>query len=75
MKIYTSYLCTSKRCKKEFVLLTEDVQVTAEAGIYISCPYCNSKKIKKLNEYDSLKECMEDARIYIKVRGKWREIR
>ena len=75
MKIYTSYLCTLKRCKKEFVLLTEDVQVTAEVGIYISCPYCNSKKIKKLNEYDSLKECMEDARIYKKVRGKWREIR
>ena len=74
MKIYTSYLCTLKRCKKEFVLLTEDVQVTAEVGRYISCPYCSSKKVKKLNESDSLKECMGHS-VYKRVNGALKQIR
>jgi len=55
LSIYTSYKC--RTCKKEFVLLSDDIN-TMDAGRYIVCPYCNSKRISKQNINDSLKECM-----------------
>ena len=61
MRIYTSYLCTVSRCKKEFVLLTEDLDEIKNNRRYITCPYCSSKKVKRIKETDSIKECMGHA--------------
>lgn len=66
MKEYIGYLCI--RCKKEFVLLSEDVQASVSKDKYIACPYCGSKKVKKIKETDSIRECMS-SRSYKRVNG------
>lgn len=66
MKEYIGYLCI--RCKKEFVLLNEDVQASVSKDKYIACPYCSSKKVKKIKETDSIRECMS-SRSYKRVNG------
>lgn len=63
--IYTAYEC--RTCKKEFVLLTEDVEQLV-MGRYIACPYCNSQRIRKQRATDNLKECMSE-RAYRRVKG------
>lgn len=68
MKIYTSYQCSIGICRKEFVLLTEDVQAIKDNERYIVCPYCSSKKVKIIKASDSLKECMS-SRSYKRVKG------
>lgn len=68
--IYSAYEC--KTCKKEFVLLSEDVEQLA-VGRYIACPYCNSKHVKKQKITDNLKECMKE-RSYKKVHGAVRQV-
>lgn len=64
---YTAYICN--KCKKEFVLLTEEVE--SNRG-YLVCPYCSSKHIKKQKIGDSLKECMKE-RAYVRVKGAIRQ--
>jgi DNA-directed RNA polymerase subunit RPC12/RpoP len=66
MTEYTSYKC--KICKREFVLLTEEIINAKVRGEFIVCPYCSRKKVEKLKETDSLKECMS-ARSYKRVNG------
>ena len=61
LSIYTCYIC--KCCKKEFVLLSEDVEVMQG---YLVCPCCSSRNIKKQKIADNLKECMQE-RSYIRV--------
>lgn len=61
LSMYTSYEC--RKCSKEIILLTEEVQATLRQGKYLSCSHCGCKKIKEENIYDSLKECMK-ARSY-----------
>lgn len=63
---YSIYKCRS--CKKEFVLVNDDIESNIRQGKYISCPYCGIKKIAKGKESDSLKECMS-SRSYIRKRG------
>lgn len=60
---YTSYSCNS--CRKEFVLLTEEVETMKG---YLVCPYCSSKHIEKEKIADCLKECMKE-RSYKRKRG------
>lgn len=67
--IYTAYEC--KSCKKEFILLTEDIEQLPE-GRYITCNYCNSQKIRKQKITDSLKECMKE-RSYKRTHGAIRQ--
>ncbi|WP_040328425.1 hypothetical protein [Clostridium ihumii] len=69
IKMYSSYKCVN--CKNEFVLLLEDVE---KFKGYLTCPYCNSKKVKKLKEADDLKECMYE-RTYKKINGAIRQVR
>ncbi|MGL4730346.1 MAG: hypothetical protein ACRCW0_02025 [Clostridium sp.] len=69
VKVYTSYKCVG--CKKEFVLLTQTVE---NFKGYLTCPYCNNRKIKELEMSDSLKECMSE-RSYKKVNGVIRQVR
>ncbi|EPY2286625.1 hypothetical protein ACXAT6_003904 [Clostridium sporogenes] len=67
LSIYTSYVCCS--CRKEFVLLSEDVENTKG---YLVCPYCSSRKVKKENIADNLKECMSE-RSYKRIKGALRQ--
>lgn len=53
LSIYTSYNCS--KCKKEFVLLTDDVSCMKG---YLVCPYCSSQRVNKQKMTDSIKECM-----------------
>lgn len=64
-KMYTSFQCKYKNCKGEFVLLTDSIDKNKTNNKYISCPYCGSKNIKKIDETDNLKECMNH--------GAWRK--
>ena len=69
LSIYSSYICCS--CRKEFVLLTEDVQ-SMDRNRYLVCPYCSSQKIRKQHMADNLKECMQE-RSYKRVNGAIRQ--
>jgi DNA-directed RNA polymerase subunit RPC12/RpoP len=66
---YIAYEC--RTCRKEFVLLTEDVDQMARDR-YIVCPYCCSKRVDKEKVADSLKECMKE-RSYKRVGGALRQ--
>ena len=68
-KTYISYKC---KCGKEFVLLNEDAKIQEKLNRYISCPFCNSRKIKKERIADTVKECMR-SRSYKRVNGAIRE--
>lgn len=68
MSIYTSYICNS--CRKEFVLLSEDVE--GMKG-YLVCPYCSSRKVKKESVADNLRECMKES-TYKRVHGAIRQV-
>ena len=62
---YISYIC---KCGKEFVLLNEDVKIQEKLNRYISCPFCNSRKVRKEKVADTVKECMR-SRSYKRVKG------
>ncbi|EQC1536937.1 hypothetical protein [Clostridium botulinum] len=68
LSMYTSYICCI--CKKEFVLLSEDVE---NIKGYLVCPYCSSRKIKKQKITDNLKECMQE-KAYKRVHGAIRQV-
>lgn len=70
LNIYTSFEC--KMCEKEFVLLTEDLDRELKKGRYIACPYCCSKRLRKENTTDNLKECMAE-RSYRRINGRIRQ--
>lgn len=65
---YTSYICC--KCKKEFVLLSEDVEILKG---YLVCPYCTSRRVKKEKINDILKECMKE-KVYKRVHGAIRQV-
>ncbi|MCR1166734.1 hypothetical protein NE169_15465 [Clostridium botulinum] len=67
LSIYTSYVCCI--CRKEFVLLSEELENTKG---YLVCPYYSSRKVKKENIADNLKECMSE-RSYKRIRGAIRQ--
>ncbi|MBB6625247.1 hypothetical protein H7E67_17670 [Clostridium gasigenes] len=64
-EIYTSYKC---KCKREFVVLTEELEEHKRNGKYICCPYCSSRRLDKESKSDSLKELMK-ARSYKRKNG------
>lgn len=70
LKIYTVYKCL--RCKREIILINDDLLSALKENKYLSCPYCSSRKIKIEDEADSLKDIMK-ARSYRRVRGAIRE--
>lgn len=57
---YTSFKC--KRCGKEIILLTEQLNITLKAGKYISCSHCGSKSVLRETETDDLREVMKARR-------------
>lgn len=71
LSIYISYRC--RTCKKEFVLLSEDVENMAKDR-YLTCPYYNSQRINKENAADDLRDCMKE-RSYKREHGAIRQVK
>ena len=71
LSMYTSYQCVP--CKKQFVLLTEET-LNMSKDKYVACPYCNSRRIRKQNANDSLRECMKESS-YKRINGSVRQVR
>ncbi|MGL4742665.1 MAG: hypothetical protein ACRC41_18070 [Sarcina sp.] len=69
-KYYSSYEC--RKCKREIILINDDIKSALDEFKYIACPYCACKNIKVLKEEDSLRDVMK-ARSYKRVRGALRE--
>lgn len=57
---YITYVCRS--CNKEFILLTHELESNIRQGQHISCCYCGDIQVKKVNESDSIRECMKERR-------------
>ncbi|NEZ80895.1 hypothetical protein FDG46_17625 [Clostridium botulinum] len=68
LSMYTGFLCYS--CRNEFILLSEELERTKG---YLVCPYCTSRKVKKQNATDNLKECMKE-KVYKRVHGAIRQV-
>ena len=68
MDEYTVYECKSCNEKKEFILITEELEAALREGKYITCPYCNSKRVKSVGKSNSIKECMRE-RSYKRIGG------
>lgn len=57
--IYKSYKCGS--CKREIILLADEVDEAIRHGKYLVCAYCSCKHLKKLKETYDLNECFENS--------------
>ncbi|WP_346943747.1 hypothetical protein [Clostridium sp.] len=71
-KIYTSFKCIT--CRKETILLTNEVESTIRQCKYISCSHCGSRRIVKEKVTDDLRECMHHE-TWKKDKGKIRQVR
>ena len=56
-KFYTDFKCGN--CGKETILISGEANSTTKYGNYLACAHCGSKRLIKLNEFGSFKECME----------------
>lgn len=54
--MYIAYYCS--KCRTEFILLTDQVEIMEKAGRYVACPFGHRHYLSKLDRYDGLKECM-----------------
>lgn len=70
--IYKCYVC--KKCNKETVLISEEVEDTIKRGKYLSCSHCGSRNIKEQKSTNNLKECMDHA-TYKRKNGAIRQVR
>jgi len=71
MKDYVVYEC--KICKLIFAIPREHLKLPENKDRYLSCNY-GHRQIKELNEYDSIKECMDNS-VYKRVNGAIRQIK
>ena len=71
-KYYTTFKC--KNCGRETILISGEVSSTLKYGNYLVCSHCSSKKLIKINETDSIKECMEHS-TYKRINGAIKQIR
>lgn len=71
-KFYINLKC--KRCGKEIILITGEMQDTLRYGNYISCSHCGAKSVIKVKEFDSIKECMNHS-AYKREHGALRQVR
>jgi DNA-directed RNA polymerase subunit RPC12/RpoP len=56
--IYKFFRCG--KCKKDIILITEEVESTIKAGKYISCSHCGSKYLKDGAVIDDLRKVMNE---------------
>ena len=71
-KFYTDFKCGN--CGKETILISGEVSSTLKYGNYLVCSHCSSKKLIKINETDSFKECMSHS-AYKREHGSLKQIR
>lgn len=69
--IYKSFVC--RKCNKETILLTSEIQDTLRNNKYISCSHCGCKKLREEKSTDNLKECMDHA-AYKRKKGAIRQV-
>jgi hypothetical protein len=72
--IYTTFLCERSKCKKETILVTEEVQDTLRNGGFISCSHCGCKNVTPIGEADDFRKCMDHA-AYKRKHGALRQVR
>lgn len=70
--IYKIYKC--KSCKREMILMNDEVEKALNNGKYLSCAYCNCKHLSKGKETNDLRECM-NHNSYKRVHGALRQVR
>lgn len=68
---YTSYKC--KRCNKEIILITAEVEDSQFRRNYIACSHCGSKKLHKEKITDDLRDVMNERK-YKRVNGAIRQV-
>lgn len=71
MKDYIAYEC--KVCGLIFAIPIEMLNLKQNKNRYLACNY-GHKNIKELNEYDSIKECM-DNHVYVREGRRMRQIK
>ena len=71
MKDYIVYEC--KICGLIFAIPLEHLRATENKDRYLACNF-GHKQIKKLDEYDGIKECMDNS-VYKRVHGAIRQIK
>ena len=71
-KFYTNLKC--RRCGKEFILITGEMEDTRRYGSYISCPHCGARDPIEILKTDSIKECM-NHNSYKRMNGALRQVR
>lgn len=71
-EFYEVYKC--KRCKKEVILIADEVGDAIRKSKYISCSHCGSKEIAKDISVNDLRRCMEHS-AYKRVKGAMRQVR
>lgn len=72
-KVYTGYRCTERGCKREIILLTDELEQALSEKRFIVCSYCSSKRLLRESEADDLRELMGITKeTYKKVNGRVR---
>jgi len=46
---YTTKIC--KRCNRETILITKEVEEAIKEGKYLACTYCGSQNLKDTDKY------------------------
>lgn len=69
---YTSYICFF--CRKETILITEEIKMTIAQGGHISCSHCNSEEMAKEKATNNFKELMGHS-AYKKIHRVIRQVR
>ncbi|OCB00410.1 hypothetical protein [Clostridium beijerinckii] len=71
-EFYEVYKC--RRCKKEVILIADEVADTIRKSKYISCSHCGSKETVKDTSTSDLRKCMDHS-AYKRVKGAMRQVR
>lgn len=70
--LYQGYKC--KMCKREMVLIKENVDTSIKHGNYLACAYCGSKVLVKTKSTDDLREIIKSRSYKRNSRGAIEEI-
>lgn len=69
-----TYICfRCRKCNKEIILLTEEVEDTIKREKYISCSHCGSGNLKEQKSTSNFKECMDHS-AYKRKNGAIRQV-
>lgn len=69
---YTGYKC--RKCSKEIILITSEVDSAIKLGKYISCSHCGCKNLDRKKDTDNLREIMKARKYKRNSRGALEQI-